>query len=100
MEKRMDMTRRTMLMNRKRDEAMETVVGAAGVLTAGGVLTFALFPFLLPTVVLLAALVLPVLLLGMVAALFAAVHLLLRSVVRLVRRDRPSAPAGHRAVAT
>jgi hypothetical protein len=54
------------------------------------VLTFALFPFLLPTVVLLAPLALPLLPLGVVAALFTAVYLLLRSVVRLVRRDRPS----------
>ena len=74
-------------MNVERDEAMGTVVGIAAVLTAGGVLTFGLFPLLLPTVALLAVLALP---LGIVAALLVPVYLLVRSLVRLARRDRRS----------
>ncbi len=87
-------------MERKRDETLETAVGTMAVLTAGGVLTFGLFPLVLPTVVLLAALALPLLPLGVVAALFAAAYLLLRSLVRLVRRVRPASRRGHRAAAT
>ena len=74
----------------RHDDAMETVAGTAGVLAAGGVLTFMLAPFMVPGVVLLVALALPLVPLGVVAALFAGVCLLLRSVVRLARRDRPS----------
>jgi hypothetical protein len=56
-----------------REETAETVAGIAGVLTAGGVLTFALFPLLLPTVVLLAVLAVPLVPLALVgAALFGA----------------------------
>ena len=84
------------MMESKREGAMETAVGTMAVLTAGGVLTFGLFPFVLPTVVLLAALALPLLPLGVVAA----AYLLLRSVVRLVRRVRPPARLGHRDAAT
>jgi hypothetical protein len=72
------------LMESKHEQTMETAAGAMGVLTAGGAITFGLFPFLLPGVVLLAALALP---LGIVAALFAGLFLLARSVMRIARRD-------------
>jgi hypothetical protein len=79
-------------MEHDRDGTLETVVGAAGVLTAGGVLTFALFPLLLPTVVLLGVLavpLLPLLLLGLVAwPLFMLARGMGR---RLRRRPRPKA---------
>ena len=51
-----------------RDDAAEAVFGVAAVLTAGGVLTFALFPLLLPTVVLLAVLAVPLLPLAVIGA--------------------------------
>ena len=72
-------------MNRNSQEELAgTVVGTAGVLTAGGVLTFALFPFLLPTVVLLGVLALPLLPLAVLGALVGGVYLLARSLLRLL----------------
>ena len=76
-------------MERKREEALEIAVGTMEVLTAGGVLTFGLFPLLLPMVVLLGLLALPLLPVGVIAALLAAVYVVLRSVVRLVGRAVP-----------
>ena len=77
-------------MERKRDEALEIAVGTMGVLTASGVLTFGLFPLMLPMVVLLGLLALPLLPIAVAAALLAAVYLVLRSAVRLARRARPA----------
>jgi hypothetical protein len=68
-----------------REDTAEVVTGIAGVLTAGGVLTFALFPLLLPTVVLLAALALPLLPLALVGAVLAGAFVVLRGLGRWVR---------------
>ena len=67
-----------------REDTAEVVTGIAGVLTAGGVLTFALFPLLLPTVVLLAALVIPLLPLAVVGAVLAGAFVVLRGLGRWV----------------
>ena len=71
-----------------RDDAAETVVGVAGVLTAGGVLTFALFPLLLPTVVLLGILALPLLPVALLGAVLWPLYLLSRGAVRAMRGRR------------
>lgn len=75
-------------MDRNRDGELETIVGAAGVLTAGGVLTFAFFPFLLPMLVLLGVLALPLIPLALIAAVLAPIFLLARMGIRALRRDR------------
>ena len=68
-----------------REDTAEVVVGIAGVLTAGGVLTFALFPLLLPTVVLLGIFALPLVPLVLVGALVYPIYRL--------RRRRGSGPS-------
>jgi hypothetical protein len=73
-------------MEPKHEGAMEAAVGVMGVLTAGGVLTFALFPLMLPTVVLLAVLALPLLVPVVLAAILAGIFVLVR---RLLRKARP-----------
>jgi hypothetical protein len=89
-----------------REDTAETVVGIAGVLTAGGVLTFALFPLLLPTVVLLGVLALPLLPLVLVGALIWPFYVLSRAALRRMRGPGPSrcqresARAGHTAITT
>ena len=72
-----------------RDGAAETAFGIAAVLTGGGALTFARFPFLLPTVVLLGALALPLLPLAALGAVLFGGYVALRALARLVGR-RPA----------
>ena len=68
------------------DSKAEVIFGITTVTTAGGVLTYALFPFLLPGVVLLAILALPLVPLMVVGAIAYAIFALARGVLRLVRR--------------
>lgn len=73
------------------DSKLETVFGVTAVLTAGGVLTFALFPLILPAVVLLAVLALPLVPLVPVA-------IVVWLAIAVVRRVRPRG-SGRRAPA-
>ena len=61
-----------------REDTAETVVGITAVLSAGGMLTFALFPLLLPTVVLLGNFAVPLLPIALLGALIYPVYRLLR----------------------
>ena len=84
-----------------REDTAEVVTGIAGVLTAGGVLTFALFPLLLPTVVLLGVLALPLVPLALVGALIYPIYRLLRKRGSGPSRfQRESERAGHSAMTT
>ena len=73
-----------------RDGAAETVFGITAVLTGGGALTFALFPFLLPTVVLLGVLAIPLLPVALLAAVALGAFIALRTVGRVVSRALPA----------
>jgi len=74
------------MFNKRLDETTgEVFSGALGVLTAGGVLTFALFPLILPIVVLTVAAVLPLAAIGLVIGLLAA---LVVAPVKLIARIR------------
>ncbi len=55
------------------ESKVETVFGITAVLTAGGVLTFALFPLVLPTVVLLGVLAIPLIPLAILGAVVYAI---------------------------
>jgi hypothetical protein len=66
-----------------RDESKaETVFGVTVVLTAGGALTFALFPLALPMVVLLGVLAVPLLPLALLGLLGAIAYRTVRSISR------------------
>jgi hypothetical protein len=69
------------------DSTAQTIVGATAVATAGGAITFALFPFLLPGVVLLAVLAIPLLPLLVLGAVGYAAFALIRGLARLARRS-------------
>ena len=75
------------------DSQAETIVGAAAVSTGGGALSFALFPFLLPNLILLAVLAIPLLPLAVVGALAYGAFALLRGVARLGRGRRSRSKA-------
>jgi hypothetical protein len=76
-------------MSTTRDESTaETIFGIAAVTTAGGVLTFALFPLMLPGLVLLGILAAPLLPLVVVGAVVWAIVALARRVARLALRAR------------
>ena len=60
----------------------ETVFGITAVLTAGGILTFALFPLILPGVVLLGVSAIPLLALAVPGAIAYGVYRIVRSISR------------------
>ena len=60
----------------------ETVVGITAVLTAGGILTFALFPLILPSVVLLGILAIPLVPFAVLGAIVYGVYRIVRSISR------------------
>ena len=62
----------------------ETAVGIIGVLTGLGVLTFALFPFALPILILLAVSAIPLLPIAVLGAVLVAGWLVVRALVRLL----------------
>jgi len=66
-----------------------TVTGIAGALTAGGIITMALFPFLLPGILITLPFVLPLALLALPVVPVVLVALAIRAIRR--RRARPSA---------
>ena len=68
------------------DAKAETIFGITAVTTAGGILTFALFPLMLPGIVLLAILALPLLPLAVAGAVIYAIVALARGGWRLARR--------------
>ena len=73
-------------MSTSQDSKAETIVGITAVTTAGGVLTFALFPLMLPGVVLVAALAIPLVPLVIVGAAAYGLFALLRGAGRLIGR--------------
>ena len=79
------------------DSKAETIFGITMVTTAGGVLTYALFPFMLPGIVLVAILALPLLPVVVVGAVLYGVFALVRGVGRLARRARNRSSADRRA---
>jgi hypothetical protein len=72
-------------MSTTQDSKAETIFGITAVTTTGGVLTFALFPLMLPGVVLVAALAIPLLPLVVVGAVAYGLVALSRRAWRLVR---------------
>ena len=72
----------------------EVLSGVLGVTTAGGVLTFALFPLILPILVLTVVATLPLVAVALVAgALVGVVVVPIRLIARF-RRGRPEGPRG------
>ena len=79
-------------MDHPHDSKAETIFGITMVTTAGGVLTYALFPLALPGIVLLGILALPLLPLVVVGAIVYAILALARGGWRLARRAGGRSP--------
>lgn len=83
-----------MTTTRTTEDAGTAVSWIAAALTAGGTVTFALFPFAIPMLVLTAAFAAPLVILPLVLALpvglIAGVVLAIRATVRRLRRLRPA----------
>jgi hypothetical protein len=73
----------------RREDTAQAVVGAAAAVAGGGALTFALFPLLLPAVVLVGVLALPLLPLALVGALLGGAFVVVRGTLRDVKRAGP-----------
>jgi hypothetical protein len=71
----------------------ETVFGITEVLTATGVIMFALFPLAIPFVLLLTVAALPLALLGIPVLILAAAVLAMRAIGRAVRPRRRTGPS-------
>ena len=69
-------------MQAKDESKAEIVFGITAVLTAGGILTFALFPLILPGVVLLGVSAIPLLALAVPGAMAYGVYRIVRSISR------------------
>ena len=65
-----------------RDSAMQTLTGVLAATTGGGVVTFALFPFVLPIVILTVVAALPLLVLALAMSILIAPVLLVRRMWR------------------